>query len=186
VINQFEYYGNSDNKNSYAFGMNNVQPFVRMTRNSRVSIGNAGGTGANTLPAATLDVQGNIKIADGTQAAGRVLTSDASGLATWAAPPASTGWSQSGNNISNTNIGNVGIGTTQPSQSLLMVSTNTSGDNWIAIFLNTANATNTYCDGIQIMAGNNAGTQLSYMITFNRPDDNSIGTVTQDASNSVV
>ena len=34
-------------------------------------------------PAAKLDILGNIKIADGTQAAGPVLTSDADGLASW-------------------------------------------------------------------------------------------------------
>jgi len=37
-----------------------------------------------TNPAAKLDVAGNIKIADGTQAAGRILTTDANGLASWA------------------------------------------------------------------------------------------------------
>lgn len=34
-------------------------------------------------PAAKLDVAGNIKIADGTQAAGKVLSCDADGVATW-------------------------------------------------------------------------------------------------------
>lgn len=36
-----------------------------------------------TNPVAKLDVAGNIKIADGTQAAGRILTADANGLASW-------------------------------------------------------------------------------------------------------
>jgi hypothetical protein len=49
--------------------------------NGNVGIGNAS-------PAAKLDVLGNIKIADGTQAAGRVLTSDATGLASWQTPAA--------------------------------------------------------------------------------------------------
>lgn len=35
-------------------------------------------------PEAKLDIAGNIKIADGTQSAGYVLTSDADGLAYWA------------------------------------------------------------------------------------------------------
>ncbi|SIQ20117.1 hypothetical protein SAMN05880574_107110, partial [Chryseobacterium sp. RU37D] len=34
-------------------------------------------------PAANLDVAGNVKIADGTQGTGKVLTSDANGLASW-------------------------------------------------------------------------------------------------------
>ncbi len=36
-----------------------------------------------TNPAAKLDVAGNIKIADGTQAYGRILTSDSNGVASW-------------------------------------------------------------------------------------------------------
>jgi hypothetical protein len=38
-----------------------------------------------TNPGAKLEVDGNIKIVDGTQAAGKILTSDATGLATWQA-----------------------------------------------------------------------------------------------------
>ena len=37
-------------------------------------------------PTAKLDIVGNIKIADGTQGAGKVLTSDENGLASWQAP----------------------------------------------------------------------------------------------------
>jgi hypothetical protein len=48
------------------------------------------GIGTNT-PAAKLDVIGNIKITDGTQAAGKVLTSDTAGLASWQAVANSSG-----------------------------------------------------------------------------------------------
>jgi len=49
--------------------------------------GNVGiGTGTSA-PAAKLDVAGAIKIADGTQGAGKILTSDAAGLASWQPPP---------------------------------------------------------------------------------------------------
>ena len=52
-------------------------------------------------------------------AAGRVLTSDASGNASWADLPASASvWAVSGANIHNTNTGNVGIGTTNPTAKL--------------------------------------------------------------------
>ncbi|CAM4013096.1 hypothetical protein FIA58_019445 [Flavobacterium jejuense] len=37
----------------------------------------------NNNPTAKLDIAGNVKISDGTQGAGKVLTSDANGLATW-------------------------------------------------------------------------------------------------------
>jgi hypothetical protein len=51
--------------------------------------------------------------------AGRVLTSDASGNASWQAlPPSATVWAVSGSNIYNTNTGNVGIGTTTPTAKL--------------------------------------------------------------------
>jgi hypothetical protein len=52
-------------------------------------------------------------------AAGRVLTSDASGNASWQPlPPSATVWAVSGNDIYNTNTGNVGIGTTTPTAKL--------------------------------------------------------------------
>ena len=47
---------------------------------SRVGVG-------TTNPAAKLDVAGQVRIADGTQGANRILTSDANGLATWVAQP---------------------------------------------------------------------------------------------------
>jgi len=49
-----------------------------------VHITNTGNVGVGTVtPTAKLDVAGNVKIADGTQADGKVFTSDASGLASW-------------------------------------------------------------------------------------------------------
>ncbi len=49
--------------------------------------GNVGiGYGA-TDPDATLHVNGTIKVADGTQGEGKILTSDATGLASWQPPP---------------------------------------------------------------------------------------------------
>jgi uncharacterized protein (TIGR02145 family) len=40
-----------------------------------------------TSPNARLDVNGTLKLADGTQGAGKILTSDATGLASWQPPP---------------------------------------------------------------------------------------------------
>ncbi|PHS03712.1 MAG: hypothetical protein COA88_15330, partial [Kordia sp.] len=54
---------------------------------TRVRIKNDGNVGIGTdTPGAKLDVAGTVKITDGTQGAGKVLTSDANGLATWAIP----------------------------------------------------------------------------------------------------
>lgn len=55
-----------------------------IVRNGNVGIGPA----TNLL--AKLDVQGTIRIADGTQGAGKVLTSDANGVASWSSAPASS------------------------------------------------------------------------------------------------
>ena len=63
-------------------------------------------------PTAKLHVAGNLRIVDGTQGLNRVLTSDATGTASW--QNAITNWSISGANIYNNNPGNVGIGITNP------------------------------------------------------------------------
>jgi trimeric autotransporter adhesin len=58
--------------------------FVYDTTNTRVGIG-------TVAPAATLDVNGQVKISGGAPAAGKVLTSDANGLANWATPSSGGG-----------------------------------------------------------------------------------------------
>ena len=61
----------------------------------------------DTVPTADLDVAGTVKIVDGTQGAGKVLTSDATGNATWATPTgpaASAITSTATTNIAATNV----------------------------------------------------------------------------------
>jgi hypothetical protein len=58
-----------------------------------------------TTPEAQLDIVGSLKITDGTQAVGRVLTSDANGLATWQPAGTGSGWVLSG--TSGTTDGNL-------------------------------------------------------------------------------
>lgn len=65
-----------------------------------------------TSPGTKLEVAGQVKITGGAPGVGKVLTSDASGLATWTLP-ASTLWTATGNNIYYS-PGNVGIGVTNP------------------------------------------------------------------------
>lgn len=70
-----------------------------------------------TGPAA--DLRSPIRIMDGTQGTGKVLTSDVNGLASWQTPAAggSSAWTESGSNVYRAS-GNVGIGTTTPSFTL--------------------------------------------------------------------
>lgn len=61
---------------------------------------NMGKVGIGTInPVSKLDIVGNVKIADGTQGVGKVLTSDANGLASWTTP---TGGINAGTAIGNT------------------------------------------------------------------------------------
>jgi hypothetical protein len=77
-------YGNYNelraNKMSVGSAYNNFSSFPLTDGNLIVS-GKVGIGTAN--PSARLEVAGNVKIVDGTQGAGKVLTSDAGGLASW-------------------------------------------------------------------------------------------------------
>ena len=74
------YYTHTDN--SWRIDGNGTTELVRITSNGNVGIG-------TTEPDEELHVVGNIKMVDGNQAAGKVLTSDASGVGTW--QPVSSG-----------------------------------------------------------------------------------------------
>ena len=86
-----------------------------------------------TSPAAKLEIAGQIKITGGAPGAGKVLTSDASGLAAWSAANAGTvagsgtlnyvtKWTPNGTTLGNSSIfdngTNVGVGTTSPATAL--------------------------------------------------------------------
>ncbi|MBL0043326.1 MAG: hypothetical protein IPP33_02565 [Flavobacteriales bacterium] len=74
----------------------------------------AGNVGINTLaPTADLHVAGTMRLEDGTQAAGRILTSDGLGNATWQVP-AGSGWGLLGNAGTNPATNFVGTTDAQP------------------------------------------------------------------------
>ena len=66
----------------------------------RMVIDADGNMGVGTsAPGAKLDIAGTIKIVDGSQGAGKVLTSDANGLASWITPVGTPGKMESINNL---------------------------------------------------------------------------------------
>jgi hypothetical protein len=76
-------------QNGSEFSITNNSGPVRLGTdfNTRLAITSAGLVGINTLaPSTQLDVNGQIRMQGGSPGAGKVLTSDASGLATWTTP----------------------------------------------------------------------------------------------------
>ncbi len=66
---------------------------------------------AKSTSGLSLHTTGNLRLTGIGEAAGRVLTTDASGNATWQVLPASSSpWTVSGNDIQNSNTGGVGVG----------------------------------------------------------------------------
>ncbi len=76
-----------------------------------------------TNPGAKLEVNGQVKITGGTPGAGKVLTSDADGLASWQTGGAGSDsdWMVAGQNMYSIPDGNVGIGTIAPEGKLHVV-----------------------------------------------------------------
>jgi hypothetical protein len=76
------------------------------------------GIGTNT-PSEKLDIAGKIKITDGSEGVGKILTSDATGVGTWQPATSSSFWTKSGANVFPTSISdNIGINTSTPTSAL--------------------------------------------------------------------
>jgi hypothetical protein len=73
-------------KTNRSFTTNIAFEFADGANTPLLQIRDNGQVGIGTIPAAQLDIDGDIKITDGTEGNGKVLTSDANGLATWTTP----------------------------------------------------------------------------------------------------
>lgn len=110
----------------------NAEPGVEIARfrtngSTRVFISPLGDVGIGTVfPSANLDVigdtefNGTLTLVDGNEALGKVLTSDAFGLATWQTPAEDGDWTISGSSVHRA-TGTVGIGTTSPNTGMLHI-----------------------------------------------------------------
>ena len=110
----------------YIIGGQNISKIgIFVGGSERLNILSNGNVGINqTNPTEKLEVNGKIKMTDGNQAIGKILTSDASGVGTWQtlSLPAPSQWTTAGSNI-HYSSGNVGIGTSTPNAQLELAPT---------------------------------------------------------------
>ena len=111
--------------------LTNSIEIMRITNGGNVGIG-------STLPGQKLDVLGTVRttaltMSGQTPISGYVLTaSDSAGDTTWTSAGAVSGWTVSGNNVYETNSGNVGIGTSALQTALAITNGNVGIGTWSA------------------------------------------------------
>ena len=110
--------GQGTSMSEFVIGTYNAKNLGLFTNNAmRMTILSTGNVGiGNSNPLAKLDVSGTLKISGGNPGQGKVLMSDATGLASWVATSTlglgggSGQWTTTGSNIYSSNTGNVGVG----------------------------------------------------------------------------
>jgi hypothetical protein len=128
-----------------------------------ITIKPSGAVGIGTFtPTAQLEVAGQVKITGGSPGVGKVLTSDAAGLASWTTLTAGNQWANNGNNIYNANTGNVGIGINAPAVNLHVTAASSPSQVDGNILITNGITGHTIADGLRIrMNSSNASIQNS-------------------------
>jgi hypothetical protein len=94
-----------------------------------------------TSPTQVLDINGQIRIRGGGYGAGKILTSDASGVGSWQTAPDGSKWTLSGSNIYRL-TGSVGIGTSNPARVFEVVNAGTAGADNLLMQIRTSQTAN--------------------------------------------
>ena len=151
--------------------------FNEQFQGPRLTLEPGGNVGVGTeFPDTTLHVVGALKVQDGSEAAGKVLTSDADGLASWQTPTGGGGhWVANGNDIHNANTGNVGIGITDPSVPLEVKALNGGNEPGIGLLSYNAVSTPTWGSGISFALNNSTNSKVTYGRIYGVVSDNTAG-----------
>ena len=179
--NQVEVYHNGVGGDAYGYyaSMNGTSPGLQygayITGEDRNYFSGNVGIGT-TAPTTKLHIASTtspaFRLEDGTQLAGRVLTTDANGNATWAAP-AGAGWGLTGNSgtVDGTNF----IGTTDNIPFNIRVNNQRSGRIETDAFIgaNQANTLYGYRTGNSITGNNNSAFGTNAMLSAENASDNS-------------
>lgn len=129
--NTESWYLGNDNQNRAVMAVNNrdlrIGNQVGESFTTSLKMTNAGnvGIGLEGNPGARLHLQGSMRLENGTQAAGRVLTSNSVGRGTWLVfNNPNISWVSSGNNLYSNVSGNVGMGGINPDSKLRIFTDN--------------------------------------------------------------
>ena len=115
------YLGIGANEDAFVWNAENTALRFYTNNTEKMRISNTGNLGIGTTnPNEKLEINGSIRITDGSEGTGKILVSDANGTGTWTNPSSvsDSDWTVTGNNMSSAVSGNVGIGTASPAYRL--------------------------------------------------------------------
>ncbi len=115
------YVGINASEDAFVWNAENTALRFFTNNTEKMRISNTGNVGIGTInPNEKLEINGSIRITDGSEGAGKILVSDANGTGIWTNPSSvsDSDWVVSGNNQYSAVSGNVGIGTSSPAYRL--------------------------------------------------------------------